>query len=110
LKSLFLLGDLSESEYRSERDRLKAKLAELSPREMRDLERAVRLVQDFGVIWDGTTPDERKRVVHTLFEAVYLDSGEHGPLVAVEPRAEFGMLFDMLKIPGVGRNQELDSA
>jgi len=97
LKRLFVLGDLSEREYQAERDRLRAQLATLTPPAMPDLARAADLLQDFGVIWDAATPQERRQIVHTLLEAVYLDSGECGPVVAIEPKAEFATLFDLAK-------------
>ena len=63
---------------------------------MPDLERAAKLVAIFGLVWEAATPEERKQVVHTLFEAVYLDSGSSGPPVAVEPKAELATLFGMM--------------
>jgi hypothetical protein len=108
LKQLFVLGDLSETEYRAERDKLRAKLADLTPPELPDLQRAAEPLEDFGTIWDGATPKERKQIVHTLLEAVYLDSGDDGPLVAVEPRAEFAPLFEMMGV-GDGEDSEVAS-
>jgi hypothetical protein len=105
---LFVLGDLSESEYRSERDRLKVKLTSLTPPEMPDLRIAAELLQDFGAIWDAATPKEKKQIVHTLVAAVYLDSGEHGPLVAVEPKAQFAALFGVMEDSDVEGSQLLN--
>jgi hypothetical protein len=51
---------------------------------MPDLERAAELLRDFGTLWDGATLQERRQIVHTLLQAVYLDSGERGPVVAIE--------------------------
>lgn len=63
---------------------------------MPDFQRAAKPVEDFGKIGDAATPEKRKQIVHTVVEAVYLDSGEKMPLVAVEPRAEFATLFEMM--------------
>lgn len=95
LKRLFILGDVLETEYRAERDRLRIQLAALTPPAMPDLERAAELLQDFGGIWDAATLQERRQIVHTLLKAVYLDA-ERGPVVAIEPCAEFASLFAML--------------
>ena len=95
LKRLFVLGDLDEQAYATDRNRLQAQLVSLTPPAMPNLERAAALLQDFGAIWDAAEPKERKQIAHTLLEAVYLDSGEEGPVVAIRPRAEFGPLFDL---------------
>ncbi len=94
LKRLFVLGDLSESAYRVERDRLRAQLAVLTPPVMPNLEKAAELLQDFGEIWDAATPKECRQIIHTLLKTVYLDA-KRGPVVAIEPRPEFADLFDL---------------
>lgn len=96
LKRLYVLGDLVESEYRADRDRLRAQLAALAPPELPDLEAAAALLADFGAIWEAATARERRCIVHTLLETVYLDA-ERGPVVAVEPKAEFAPLFDVIE-------------
>jgi DNA invertase Pin-like site-specific DNA recombinase len=97
LKRLFVLGDLTEREYKAERDKLKTRLATLTPPEMIDLEEAASLLQRFETLWDAATGRERKEISHTLLKAVYLDS-EQGPVVAIEPKPEFAPLF---KVSGV---------
>ncbi len=98
LKRLFLLGDLPEREYVTERDRLRNQLAALVPPALPDLERAAALLRDFSKLWEAATPPERKQILQTLLAAVYLDT-ERGPVVAVEPRAQFAALFAMMR-PG----------
>lgn len=95
LKRLFVLGDVAETEYRAERDRLRAQLVSLTPPAMPDLEWAAELLQDFGRIWDAATLQERRKIVHALLETVYLDA-ERRPVVAIEPRADFAPLFEMV--------------
>jgi hypothetical protein len=94
LKRLFKFGDISEQEYKQERDELRARLRALKPPEMPDLEDAARLLENIGLIWDEATLKEEKQIVHTLLEAVYLDS-EDGPVVSVKPKAEFRVLFEL---------------
>lgn len=102
LKHLFVLSDLLEVEYRMERDRLRAQLLALTPPVMPDLEWAAEILQDFGRIWEAATPKERRQIIHTLLEKVYLDA-ERGPVVAIEPKAEFAPLFKMMD-PGKARS------
>jgi site-specific DNA recombinase len=97
LKRLFVLGDLTEREYTIDRDRLEAQLAALVPPVMPDLKQAAELLQNIGVIVDAATAEELREAMQILLEAVYLDA-EKGPVVAIEPRAEYKALFDMAKI------------
>ena len=99
LKRLYVLGDLTELEYVGERDRLRAQLVTLTPPEMPDLEQAVEVLRDFERIWKAETLQERRKTVHRLLAKVYLDSGKWGPVVAIEPKAEFASLFGMME-PG----------
>jgi len=62
---------------------------------MPDLKEVAELLQDFRAIWDAATPRERKQIVHTLLEAVYLDA-ERGPVVAIEPKPEYEALFRLV--------------
>ena len=99
LKRLFVWGDLSEQAYRLDRDRLRAQLTTLTPPTMPNLERAAKYLQDFGQIWDAATAQEQRQIVHTLLETVYLDA-DRGPVVAIEPKAEFAPLFALAQKTG----------
>ena len=100
LKRLFVLGDLEEQQYLGERTRLGAMAAALIPPALPDLDRAAELLGNFGAIWDAADLRERRQVLHTLAEAVYLDSGVKGPVVAMQARVEFAPLFGL--VSGVG--------
>jgi hypothetical protein len=105
LKRLFVMGDLLEAEYRMERDRLRAQLLALTPPAMHDLEGAAEILQDFERIWEAATPKERRQIVYTLLETVYLDA-DRGPVVAIEPKAEFAPLFETMAA-GEGEQSEI---
>jgi site-specific DNA recombinase len=92
LKDLYLLGDLARPAYLQERDRLQAQLAALTPPQQPDLARAAALLQNLGALWGVATPAERRRIAHTLLNAVYLDA-DQGPVVAIAPKPEFAPLF-----------------
>ena len=55
LKRLYLLGDLTETEYLAERNRLQTQLVALVPPCMLDLRRAASILHDFGTVWEGAT-------------------------------------------------------
>jgi hypothetical protein len=93
---LYILGDIEETEYRLERDRLKAQLDALTPPRMPDLKRGAELLQDFRKIWDGATAEERRQIVRTLLAKVYLDA-DRGPVVAIEPKPEYEPLFRLVE-------------
>ena len=92
LKDLYQMGDTTKEQYVLERDRLSAELASLSPPQLPDLERVAALLEDFGAIWAAATDGERKQIVHTLLQTVYLDKAS-GPVVAIEPRAAYASPF-----------------
>jgi hypothetical protein len=97
LKRLFVLGDLAEGDYTLERDRLEAQLAALIPPDLPDPTQAASLLRNIDSIRDAAKPKERREIVQTLAEAVYLDA-EEGPVVAIEPKAEYRALFEMAGI------------
>jgi len=110
LKRLFVLGDIEEQEYVAERDRLRAMAAALVPPALPDLERAAELLGKFGAIWDAAALRERRQILHTLAEAVYLDSGAKGPVVAMQAKVEFAPLFGLLSEAGAEPTpQEMDA-
>jgi DNA invertase Pin-like site-specific DNA recombinase len=92
LRQLFLMGDLPEASYKSERDALKAQIATLHPPQMPDIEAAGALLADFRQIWQLATDTERRDLIRSLLEAVYLDK-EQGPVVAIEPRPALALLL-----------------
>ena len=92
LRSVFILGDMGEPEYRQERARLQARRESLRPAELPDLEKAGQLLANFGAIWGAATEEERRAILRTLLQGVYLDA-ERG-LVAIEPRAAFCELLE----------------
>ena len=60
----------------------------------------------FGSVLAGSHRATPAQIVHTLLETVYLDV-EHGPVVAIEPKAEFAPLFGMV---AAGEDQDGDPA
>lgn len=70
--------------------------AALIPPAMPNQERAAELLQNLGAIWDAAELSERRQSVHTLLEAVYLDSGARGPIAAIQPRTQFARLFGLV--------------
>lgn len=101
LKDLYKMGDINKEEYVTERNQLKAQLAALQPPQLPDLERAAALLNNFGAIWRAASQLERKQIVHTLLDAVYLDS-KSGPVVAIRPRAAFAKILQLSQLSRTG--------
>lgn len=90
----FELGDIDDQEYRQKREKLRGKLARLEPPPaLGDFEQVAALLSDFGAIWDEATPGERRSIVRSLLEAVYLDRTPEGVTARVVPKPEFAPLF-----------------
>src|SRR6185503_16518965 len=90
LGDLFVLGDLSKSEYEARRGELRTALARMEEPESHGrpemLDRLQRYVLNAGAAWDDADDAQRNRLVRALFESV-LVRDRH--LVAVRPRPEF---------------------
>jgi site-specific DNA recombinase len=92
-KRLYAWGDLSEVEYREQRDQVRSELAALPPttssrREM--LERLAAYLQDVGKAWRDATQEQRNRLARTLFEGIRV---ENHMIKGVTPHIEFTPLL-----------------
>jgi len=92
LRQLFLMGDIARPQYMSERDAIQSMLKQLAPPQLPDLEQAAVILKDFSCIWQNAMPMERKRILHELLDAVWLDY-EKGPVVAITPKPQYQALF-----------------
>ena len=99
LKDLYEMGDVARAGYIERRDKLHEELAALKPPRLPDLERVAAQLNNFGTIWAEATPVDRKALIHAMVTAVYLDS-ENGPVVYIEPRAEYAVLFGVSQRAG----------
>lgn len=86
LRVLFQLGDITEQQYRGERDRLRNEIAQLRPVKHFDLERAAEVMQNFGGLWNAATLAEREEITHSMIERLYTFDGK---IVTVEPKVDF---------------------
>ena len=91
LRDLYVMGDLTKSEYVLRRQALEEELARTrSPFDPR-LDKAEEVLADFGRIWAlEDDPAKRRRLLATLFDRVWQDGGT---IVAVKPREAFLRYF-----------------
>ena len=89
-------GDISDEEYRSERNVLVRQLKLLDdavkPRQLPNLERAAEFLQDLPRLWlhPGGTHEEREALVKQVFQRITIDGKD---FVDIEPKPEYATLF-----------------
>jgi DNA invertase Pin-like site-specific DNA recombinase len=96
LMTVFQVTDMSEREFKHRYQQLQLQLQTLEPPDLPDMERAAKILQDVGTLWDTATLQEKRELAHTLLNKLYLDK-EDGPIMAVGPRPEFETLFEILQ-------------
>ena len=101
-------GDLTDGEYRSERQQLeKQKQAAIRPErdtQVLDLDRAAELLNDLPSLWSnpGVNDNQREEFIKEVFEDVQIDSGK---IVAIKPNARYELLFAYLANLGVSNGR-----
>jgi len=105
-------GDISDNEYRREREilmrQLKVHTTTVEPTHLPNLERAANFLEDLAALWlhPGVTHEEREALVRQVFRRITIDGKE---FVDIEPKPEYAPLFaTMVTAQKVGY-QELDS-
>ena len=74
LRRLLIDGDLTQAEYRAEKDAIDAERVTLAPTGATvDLERVATLLSDLGSLWSDALESERKEIAGRIFDAVYYD-------------------------------------
>jgi hypothetical protein len=94
-RKLYLMGDMPEGEYCALRETLRGKLSALQPMQDTDLESAAAMLDTLGTLLGNATLKELDDVFHALLTSVYLDGGEKGPVVAIEPKPFLKLLMDV---------------
>ncbi len=91
LRDLYVMADLSKSEYVLRRQALEEELSRTRPPFDPRLDKADELLDDFGRVWAlENDPAKRRRLLATLFDRVWQD---RGTIVAVKPREAFLRYF-----------------
>ena len=88
-------GLLPDEEYRRQKRTLDMELESLVVPEASAAEGAGRLLLDLPKLWTGASLEERRRLLLTMLDAVYVDAKEDRSIVAVKPKPALR--------PGIGR-------
>ena len=96
LRKQHLWGDLSDEEYRREREGLERQLKliihPVQPSQLPNLERAVKLLEDLPALWlhPGVTNQQREAFVREVFHRITIDGKQ---FVSIEPKPAYVPLF-----------------
>jgi len=105
-------GDISDDEYRRERDilmrQLKVHSTAVKPTHLPNLERAANFLEDLLALWlhPGVTHEEREALVQQVFRRIAIDGKE---FVDIEPKPEYAPLFATMVTEQKVGYQELES-
>jgi hypothetical protein len=104
------MGDIIEEEYSILREDIRSKLNALKPVQEPDLDRAASLLENVGALLKQAELKELKEVFNALLDSVYLDSGEAGPVVAIEPKPFVKQLMDISEPGGSPAGKQSDGS
>ena len=91
LQDLYIMGDLPKSQYVMRRQALEEELERVGPRQDPGLAQADLLLRDFARFWKTEpNPAERRKLLASLIDRVWQDSGT---TIAVQPREPFARYF-----------------
>ena len=96
LRKQHLWGDLSDDEYRRDREvldrQLKVIVRPSQPPQLPNLERAAELLEDLPALWlhPGVTHEQRESLVKAVFRSITIDGKE---FVSIEPQLAYVPLF-----------------
>lgn len=92
LRDLYVLGDLTKSEYVLRLQALQEELERQAPPFDPQLEKAEQVLGDFTRFWHAEpSAAERRKLLATLFDRIWRDDGH---LVAVKPHPAFARYFE----------------
>ncbi len=96
LKDLFVMGDLTEAEYKQKRDDLNDQIADIEvpvAGQSIDAKKAAHLLKHVDEIWNSSTLEEREEWFKLMFNKVYVSEGV---IKAIEPTPVLWVLSEMV--------------
>ena len=95
LGQVYVDGHVPDDEYRRQRKRLEEKLRSLVVPDADVALEAGRLLEDLPRLWKKADMSERRRILMTMLDAVYVDTVEERRIVAIRPRPAFRPLLEI---------------
>ncbi len=93
LSRVYLDGSLSDADYEREKVGLNMQLRSLVIPEMNAAEEAARLIGNLPELWAKAEVRERRDLLVSLLDGVYIDMKETRSVVGIRPKAAFAPLF-----------------
>ena len=88
-------GVYDDNEYRRQKRLIEAELESLVIPEADAAAEAGRLIERLPDLWAGANLEERRKLLLTMLEAVYVDAKEERRIVAIKPKAPFKPIFQV---------------
>ena len=96
-------GHYSDDEYRRQMKAIDDEMQSLVVPEASAAEEAGYLIERIPVLWQEATLEERRRLLLTMLEAVYVDTKDELRIVAIRPKPPFMLVF----LTGTTREESL---
>jgi len=88
-------GVYDDEEYRRQKRKLEMELESLVAPEADAAGEAGRLIERLPELWSGANEGERRKLLLTMLDAVYVDSKDERRIVAIKPKAPFRPVFQV---------------
>jgi hypothetical protein len=95
LGQVYLDELLDYDEYRRQKRQLEEKLGSLIVPGIEAAQEAGRLLEQLPALWAAADLGERRRILMTMLEAVYVETVEERSIVALKPKPAFQALFQL---------------
>ncbi len=95
LGQVYLDGLLEPEEYRRRKRTLEEKLHTLVVPGVDAVQQAGKLLEDLPTLWGRTDLGERRKILVTMLDGVYVDTVEEKAVVALRPKPAFQALFQI---------------
>ena len=95
LGQVYYDGHVAEEEYRRQKKQQEEKLRSLVVPNADAAVMAGKLLEDLPVLWKKADLGERRQILMTMLDAVYVDTVEEERIVAIRPKPAFRPLFEI---------------
>jgi len=97
LGQVYLDGLLEQDDYKRQKRQLEERLHSLVVPGVNAVQAAGQLLENLPQLWAEATLGEKRQILLTMLEAVYVDPVEEKAIVAIKPKPAFLALFNMVE-------------
>ena len=93
IKKLYKWGDISEEEYRRERQAVQKGMVALAPETRQtNLDKLAEFLTNIGEAWRAASAEQKNKLARTLFQEIWIKDNQ---VVAVKPQPELEPFFEL---------------